>query len=70
MNDNRSGRCPQKQFAECACFGSVVSTSLSNATGASAPWRFFVSSALLGVDVTIHAPDVPHPAEQSKRGHG
>ena len=40
MYDNCIGRCPRKQFAECACPGSVVSTSLSNATGASAPWRF------------------------------
>ncbi len=26
MNDNRICRCPRKQFAECACPGSVVST--------------------------------------------
>jgi hypothetical protein len=40
MYDNRIGRCPRNQFAECAYPGSVVSTYLSNATGASAPWRF------------------------------
>jgi hypothetical protein len=40
MYDNCIGRCPRQQFAECACFASVVFICLSNATGASAPWRF------------------------------
>jgi len=39
-NDNCIGRCPRKHFAECACLTSVVLVCLSNATGASAPWRF------------------------------